>query len=652
MVSLLKKFSKNKTENSEKTESKRKNKKLLKLKQRSGTMYAPKTGYTSTASIIRSGNRYGTVFKVVNSYGMNRNQKLGWAVKMIPHVNVEGVKGYLVTESKPFSQKEQSHIFKNVVPETEKTYKVGDLGNVDSASDRRKRKARLQDFSDASVLDGDNNLALDLNIFVLIVSDNPDSIQTQVRKLGKTYGKEINGVKLMTVAGVQEEMFENLLLAVDGEESDYTIMSTLYAGFDHALRKGLNDKRGLPIGELSDSYTKGQAFMALNESFKSKTLVAAHRESWVLGYDTKLSASSLWGQLIANNAMMYGHKVYHLVLNGFRYYGDVAKSKFGCPPSLNKHIGYVDLSKGGLNPFQMFGDISNVHNIFNNNLEKLYQITYLASGRTLATAKNDLTEMLREFYIDAKVWHRDAEEHPERTKVVGITRPETVKTYGDFIRVLRRKMDAVREDPNSTEKEKDNAKELYQTVEGILNTYEHLFNRTTTLPVHKDDNKLQWYYDVSHIENPDIREAQFINAFDYCTYSASENDIVMIHGMDKLSVETLQLLQDNLDRLSEKGVRLSYLFDTIGSGETRQKVPRADVFNTDGILYQDFEQQFDYTILGTMSTRELASYEGKGRQNLNAELQNALIRDRPYQYQIRRTIDLTSNIIAPANFMI
>ena len=126
----------------------------------------------------------------------------------------------------------------------------------------------------------------------------------------------------------------------------------------------------------------------------------------------------------------------------------------------------------------------------------------------------------------------------------------------------------------------------------------------------------------------------------------------MIHGLDKVSVETLQLIKPSMDRLSERGVRLAYLFDTIGSGDAQQIVPFANMYNTDGILYQDFEQQFDYTILGTMSKSELVQYENKVRQNLNPELQNALIRDASMQFQIRRPKDLTSNIVNPAEFII
>lgn len=642
----------------------KKEKKLSKRKIRkhrheiiaSGTEYAPTSGYTSSASIIKTGNQYGTILKVVNLYGLNRNDKLGWAVKLIPPINVEGVKGYMFSETKPFSLREQSNHFKNVIPDTEKTYTKNDITNVSSKSDDEKRKMRLQDFEIASSLHGNNRLAMDLRLYVLIVGKNPDDIFEQLRRLDKHYKQRINGIKLMAVSGSQEKMFLDVLQAKEsGDSSEYTIMSELYGGFDHVLRRGLNDKEGIPIGQLSesDSHTKGQAFMELNNSFKSKIVVASHKESAIRGYDPKLSASSLWGQLIANNAMMYGHRVYHLVLNGHRYYGDTERSTFACPPSLNKHLQYVDLSKGGLNPIQTFGDVNSTNeqitNIYNNAKEKLYQITYLMSGRSLNKEKNDLMSNIDYFYTDSKIW---VPGHPKRSKIVGVTHPETINTYGDFIRTLNTNKKKAKLDKTSTEAERDSSKNLYQTVENALTTYDSLFNTITTLPNHKDENKLQWYYDVSNIQNPDIREAQFINAFDYCTFTAAPNDIVMIHGLDKVSVETLQLLKDNLDRLSDRGVRLAYLYDTIGSGEAKQKVPRANIFNTDGVLYQDFEQQFDYTIVGTMSKKEIGEYEQKVRQHINPELKSALIRDSRYQFQIRRTADLTSNILHPVEFII
>lgn len=63
----------------------------------------------------------------------------------------------------------------------------------------------------------------------------------------------------------------------------------------------------------------------------------------------------------------------------------------------------------------MFGDTRRkddkayITNIFDNNLQKLYQMVYLLGGRRLSTEREDLITLLEKFYKDSKVWNRD---HP------------------------------------------------------------------------------------------------------------------------------------------------------------------------------------------------------------------------------------------------
>ena len=111
-----------------------------------------------------------------------------------------------------------------------------------------------------------------------------------------------------------------------------------------------------------------------------------------------------------------------------------------------------------------------------------------------------------------------------------------------------------------------------------------------------------------------------------------------------------------MEKIIEKGVRIGYLFDKIGSGsnandvsklspEERAKV-RANVFNTDGLLYQNIDQQFGYTILGTMSNDELVQYQSKVKQKLTRNLKETLTASNAVtQYQVRRQSDFTTVLI-------
>ena len=96
------------------------------------------------------------------------------------------------------------------------------------------------------------------------------------------------------------------------------------------------------------------------------------------------------------------------------------------------------------------------------------------------------------------------------------------------------------------------------------------------------------------------------------------------------------------------------MFDNIGSGSTKSKVERADIFNTDGLLYQNFDNDFDYTILGAMSLSDLDQYQKKVKQKLTQNLKETLTASGQVsktQYQIRRIADSTS-VMVLANFIV
>ncbi|END1833747.1 hypothetical protein ABLM60_004540, partial [Shigella flexneri] len=121
-----------------------------------------------------------------------------------------------------------------------------------------------------------------------------------------------------------EQMFTNALQAPKGDKNDYTWMSSDFAGNDHAVRRGLDDDNGVSVGGLTEDYTGGQALMSLYESIGKRAIVGAYESSSVFEYDMypELTGSSLWGQRIANDAMVNGHRVFHIVMNDFEYGAD------------------------------------------------------------------------------------------------------------------------------------------------------------------------------------------------------------------------------------------------------------------------------------------------------------------------------------------
>lgn len=634
----------------------RKRNKKTQVPRARNTYLTPMTGYEFTPSYIKTMDRYATILKVVNKFGTNRNMAYGWFINVIPEINVDGVKAYLIESDKPMETKVQDDIFKNHISKTIRSYGAQNDTKHDTKGDIRLKELRVEDLENASSAYSANKIAIDVHIYVMITSHNPDSINEQIRKLETLYNDRMNGLQLMAVAGDQERLFTTMLEAPKGSGYDYTWMSSDFAGNDHAVRKGLDDHDGVPVGELTNSFASGTAIMALNRTFSKRILVASPPESMMNRYDPVLSASSLWGQKIANDVMIHNKRVFHVVLNGFKYFADPldAESRtFGCHPVMEEQMDYIDLSQGGLNPLEMFGDKKDVIEIFNTNQDKIVEMFHLMSGRSLDDMQRiTLAKALNDFYIGRGLWPKEVHKNPGRARVLGIKNHETFPVMGDFIIKLtniltKTKIEGIDADIRDI-------KTLKGLLERALQSYRGIFNETTTVRDPKDITKAQVYYDLSKLRNnPNIQEAQFLNAFDYIAHATSEGDVIMIHGVDRLSIGTLKVIENRINTLTTRGVRMAYLFDRIGGGsgekdyntktDTQKLATRANIFNTDGVLYQNFDQQFDYTILGTMSIDDLELYQTKVKQQLTEHLKESLTAiNLVNQYQIRRQADLTT----------
>ncbi|MBF2342548.1 hypothetical protein [Listeria welshimeri] len=618
---------------------------------------APKSGYTFTSSYIKTGSRYATILKITNRYGMNRNMSFGWFVKLIPSVTIEGVKAYLIEADKSFSTSEQIDIVRENVDDGIVAIEQGDINNNPTEHEQNQKKLRKMDLQRISLANGQGEQLIDCSIRIKLVSDDPDKLNIQLSKLQSIYDDEMHGIQLESVGGDQKSMLKSLLQSPDGGTHNYTWDSADFAGNEHIIRKGLSDKNGWAIGSLTASYAGGEALMALDESFdpafgrKGIVTVAAHKSSYIQGYSEKISASSLWGQIIANNAMVNGNRTHHIVLNGFKYKHDSSENAhFAVPSSFNQISNYVDLSRGGINPLQMFGDKDKLISIYNNSLNKIIMEYYLLAERKLdQSSRIELKKALNQFYIDENLWYEDAESRPGRTRIMDIKDPSKFPTSRHFVLKINNLLSKATTARESTEAERDRVKILHNILENALTSHGDIFNKTTTLPNKQDRRFYQNYYDLSQLRTePNILEAQFLNVFDYIVSSAKKREVVMIHGVDSISTEVLRYIKTTIDLLKENDIRFVYLFDDIGSVSSSNNtgVEYADLLNTKGILYQDLNKDFDFSIVGTMTTQELELYEKLVTENrLPENVRTHLTNASPVQYQIRRPYDNASNML-------
>ncbi|NMK53982.1 hypothetical protein [Staphylococcus capitis] len=630
--------------------------------------FAPLFGFDYRPSYINVGDRCGTILKIVNKYGTNHEASFGWFVNLIPESSEEGrVKTLLIEADKPMDTKTQDDIFKKRLNKVIRGHSEENDSSAENEGDRTIKQMVVNDLLEASRKEAKSILAMDSFIYLIITADTPYHVSKQLRKINENYKDKINGIQAMSVAGNQKNMFTSVLEPPKGDKNDYTWMSSDFAGNDHAVRRGLDDDNGVSVGGLTEDYTGGQALMSLYDSIGKRAVVAGYESSSVFEYDMypELTGASLWGQRIANDTMVNGHRVFHIVMNDFEYgaddfdiEGEDNETKFICPVSLEKDIGRVDLSKGHLNPIEAFGDKErdkeNLAQIFNMNISKLRHMFNLMSGRTIKdNQKTMLEEALLTFYMSKGMWNKEAEKYPNSARIFGL-KSSNVPKMGAFTTQLTQLI--LENTENTQYKLEDDirdAKQLQTVMKNALSRYRSIVNTVTTLPDPKSIDKLQMYYDLSKLSHDSaMLEAQFLNIFNYVVTACEKGDVIMFHGLDKISTETLNVIKGRINTATRQGIKMVYLFDTIGGGNYKTDVEYANLFNTEGILYQSLDVDFGYTVLGAMNLNDLELYQQKVKQKLTARLKSILTAtNQPFQYQIRRPSDLTT-VMVQAHFFI
>lgn len=636
--------------------------------------YSTVDGFKFTLSYAETNGRFASFLRLDNKYGSNRNMQYGWFINLIPEVNIKGVTATLITKDKLMDEDKQRKIIRDRAPGViNASSERGDIAlTKETSGDVKIKEYRAEDFKRAQVKDAveDSESIVDFEVYVKLTSDNADKIAQQIDNINTLYNEKNKGIQISSVAGEQQKILETILDPItQGDTNNFTLMTGDYAGNDHMVRKGLNDvEDAVPVGLLTESYTRGIATMSINKRFNNDILIAAPDSDTIdYKYNKQLSSTSLWGQLVANDVMVHGHKVFHIVLNDFHYEPDYDgwihvgeddegmpeyiwnerdydEPQFVCTPVVGEELSHYDLAKGGLNSLEVFSSVEDepqekldkTGQYFSANLKKNIYMMYLQSKRKITpTQERTLRTLLINFYTKRDLWDSDAFENPYAARILDLD-SSTVPTMNRFSTDLKTNQISAK---NSTDDDKNTAAALYEILDDTLEANKQVFASKTTLPKPSEVQTHQNYYDLSGFDDRDLMESQFVNIFNYVSQAAKPEDVIMIHGVDGLSLETIEQIRDLIRKLKRNNVRMAYLFDRIGSGDVQKSknfVERADVFNTNGYLYSNLERDFGFTIFGTMTDDELVKYEKSVRQILTETVKNALTdtknRD---QYQIR-----------------
>ena len=485
----------------------------------------------------------------------------------------------------------------------------------------------------------------------IVSATSLDRLDDFLASLQRRLELRIPGAIITLVNGNIESEFANLFNSpMDEPGRKLMFTSREFAGFYNLVTNGIEDPHGFyageQIGDISNSAViwdmtnfKHTAVIATRNKFARKrdfarAFIPDDYESWT---SSDLWINTLIMQLVKEKPITgERHHVFTLALD---------------PLNLDDHLATstvsIDLNHGQLNPFQMFGDTDDELEIFPANLAKWHEMTrqlgeqsikmeHEYSNEAVNTIElTDLDDTLTQFYIDNHMWVKDPAHNRDKIRIVGIPSNEVPK-LNQFIAYLTSAY-AKASDPETGDPRKaDEYNKLLALYRQLELSNGDLFN-TVTNPqfgnLGLQPHTLLNYSKLSERKG-NILLVQLLNSFSAIANQTHAGDVIIIHGVQRITGLTQKYIAGVLKELDNKGVRVVFSYTS-----------PADMLDQ-----SDFNNMTsaDWVLTGHMTADECADYNrslGNQRQMTNMIAHN-IQSNNDACYYLRRGND---NIIFEAN---
>lgn len=423
-----------------------------------------------------------------------------------------------------------------------------------------------------------------------------------------------------------------------------------FAGFYNIVTNGIEDPHGFyageQVGDISNSAViwdmtnfKHDAVIATNNKFMRKR---DYEKSFVPDDYHDWSGSDLWLntlilQLVKEQPLEGRRRhVFTLALD---------------PINLDDHLitstAQIDLNKGGLNPFEMFGDTRDELDIFPANLAKWHEMTRQLAQQEIKvenefsqesigmTELTDLDDTLTQFYIDHHMWVKNPAHNRDKIRIVGIPSDE-VPRLSQFIAYLTSAYDEASNKVTGDQRKANEYNKLLALFRQLDLSNGDLFDVVTD-PLFSSlglkPHTLLNYSTLSQRKG-NILLVQLLNSFSAIANQTHEGDIIIIHGAQRITSLTQQYINGILKELRHKGVRIVFSYTS-----PAEMINQAD-FN--------HMSSADWVLTGHMTPDECTAYDntlGNQRQ-MTAMIARNIQSPSDSYYYLRRGSD---NVIFEAN---
>lgn len=583
--------------------------------------------YEFSPSFMFHGGLVGAIVQLYVRRGSNRDMTFTDVIDVIPTSPREGVRIYFVEKDSVIIDDAKKSLIKENAGGGRTAIMVDAKEDAEKSAAQRHRdasevsrdKADLEDYRDYELTLDDPDPVVCFDIYLYVTGPSRESVDGQIDDLNVILRQKHPGMAWSSLPGEQQSRFTGTFMPLPVRDNGDTMTSTgsNMAGLNFAASPGICDSRGPSIGEDVLALVHSSAVFDFDGSTDGLAVAAVPIGETMPIYKGPaghVSVASIIGQACANDVTICGHRVAHLVCNGFNYMEPGHNFRRPSGKAVRGVLRRYDASLMTINPLQGFGEIGDVVNVYHRLEDKVFNLfdlmMDLGFDEQTSDAQNQkaiIQSAISQFYISERLWNPDAANYSLDTRIVDVKNPDT---YPRMSRLIMQLTNAnARELRGGSEARYTAALDLRDTLAKNLNSYDTILNATTSI---EPSGALQDYYDLSGIGSEKMMQIQAVNIIDYVLWTLESGDLLVIHGAQQLWQVTLnRMIRPSVEAAMRRGVRVLICFDTVKSKRVEQahmEANHSDVFSMFGSWYQNLAVDLSWSMIGSMMADQLEDY--------------------------------------------
>lgn len=439
---------------------------------------------------------------------------------------------------------------------------------------------------------------------MLLKADSLELLDKTVENLQQTYIERFGTLNAGAFDACQREELSMLIKHPSKQRGRmYSMTSVEAAGSYNLVTKGLDDKHGEYVGTMTDDVNNAAILFDVN-NYDHHVVIANNEFD---NTPTRNPVTGYWCAKLAQSTLMHNGRVVHLIFDS------TDLDELG--PKFKNITRKLNLSKGDINMFEMFGDpdTDDELSIFSEQLQKIalmfeqvHPLTPEQRGTTLGVLK----EIIEKYYVDQKMWFKNAQENLNQVRIIGLPHKQypRLAMFVSYIGMEHKAANAA----DVPDRQRIEALGILKIAfNEMLDADGDLFNVITNSQIDDVVYSKRVIYDFSDlmIRGNGLAMAQFVNIVSYAVRSLRKGDTVIIHGAENICDEVKEYVNRQFEALHRRGGRVVYAYDSIDKA-----------FNDN--VFCKFDQA-NYTIFGPFTPVQVDLYQ----QIINQKIPTSLVRN-------------------------